>query len=307
MTEQLIIRQKEIYEAQVERFFQFIKRCFNEAIDSNYNERLIKSIENKHVLIDRDDIRIEFLNKESAILGYIFENEPTSEKIVVTLPGSRQPNSQFTIFISKPETKQFTKDDIIALREYYKKHILQHYPIDYRQISVDVEKLPADNNQINWLVLAGALVNYFNWITGHIDVMDSKFDSIKVDTELESMKNVFNDMPLKEVYKYFEPLVNQKGRSQQFYLTNIDLMLFIKVAFCGEPISVKLTFNIGRGDLGKISYFFYQYFEICSVKKGYQANKDQYVKLLTDNFSNFNYNSVFSNFNKRPKNIIKKH
>lgn len=125
----------------------------------------------------------------------------------------------------------------------------------------------------------------------------------------ENKINVFNKMPLSKAIKYFSVLTTEKNRNGEPYLTNLQFEQFINRAFLGNLEIQKQTLKFGTLENQKTYNLFYYYFDHCSTKtfiEPTQRCKEKYVRLLTDNFTNFSYEQVSNNFEKVPKNLFPK-
>lgn len=123
------------------------------------------------------------------------------------------------------------------------------------------------------------------------------------DIDFNDAVNNFNGMPLDRVRSHFQELTIIKSKNGKPHLTEEQLSRFIKKVFIeGVTLSdSKIEFNINRGDKQAILRVFYDFYtkSISSIQyEGTMLRKEKYVKLLTDNFMNFDYKKVSNNFNK---------
>lgn len=114
-------------------------------------------------------------------------------------------------------------------------------------------------------------------------------------------ENNFNSMPLDDVRKWFMQLATNKATNNKPYLSLKQVDDFIKRAFIGNKDIPKLSFNMEGGDRMNIQYLFFLYGNYCKNILGIEPTrgcKEKYVKLLTDNFTNYDYKTVFGAFHK---------
>lgn len=111
-------------------------------------------------------------------------------------------------------------------------------------------------------------------------------------------KTNFNGMPIEEVKKYFEGLL-RKSKNGEPFLTKEQFDKFIDSAFVKvETPDSKIKMNFGRGEKQAITKIFYSFFSISQTYENTNHVKEKYVRLLSDNFENFKYETVFDNFSK---------
>lgn len=134
---------------------------------------------------------------------------------------------------------------------------------------------------------------------------------------LSQKKNLFNDMPMHEVLDYFKFFWKDIAKGEIPLLTEVDFLLFINSAFLGIPLSNKLYFNKVKVIL--IYDIFYRFY-IDSANKYYDLKyqrKPKYVRLVVDNFAEFDLEKTLNNFKPMKKggitailnsnSILKKH
>ncbi len=147
-------------------------------------------------------------------------------------------------------------------------------------------------DSVNWVQkkrLSGTLIKQDNIIDSHELNLDNKL-------------NKFNGMPLEEVNKHFEVLKSKSKKGNQ-HLTEEQFNRFFSIVFIegGNLIEDKIEMRMGNREISKIRRVFYNFYvksrESFSYEREFQS-KEKYVKLLTDNFSNFEYHHSFKYFNK---------
>lgn len=120
---------------------------------------------------------------------------------------------------------------------------------------------------------------------------------------LDNTVNKFNGMPLKMVWEYFKVLTTTKSKIGKSPLTEEQLLRFFKKVFIeGSTMSdSKDEFAINRGEKQVIFRTFYNFYSKSVASIQYEPTvqcREKYIKLLTDNFTNFDYKKVSANFNK---------
>lgn len=107
-----------------------------------------------------------------------------------------------------------------------------------------------------------------------------------------TFENNFDGIPPEDVYNHFKTgLVDKK------HIDLKTLETFLKQAFNdykeGEPLKGKLKMNNTTNSLNFIIQVFHKYYSKQVSKHG---KKSKYVKLLTDNFIDFDYQKTHDNF-----------
>ena len=117
--------------------------------------------------------------------------------------------------------------------------------------------------------------------------------------EIEYFKgktNQFNKVPLLQVFRYFMQLVDETENS---FLTKEEVIKFIDKAFCGNKSLESITIQNIKGKKSLIQDLFHNFYADCTNDFQYEVtkhSKEKYVKLITDNFTNWEFSKVFKNF-----------
>ncbi len=122
------------------------------------------------------------------------------------------------------------------------------------------------------------------------EIIDKEIDYFKGKT------NQFNKAPLALVVNYFMQLAEVPDEP---FLSREDVLKFIDKAFCGNNEIELLTLVNFKNKKGFIYKLFHNFYEECPEHIYELTNygkKGDYVKLLTSNFANFEYSTVFGNF-----------
>jgi hypothetical protein len=118
--------------------------------------------------------------------------------------------------------------------------------------------------------------------------------------------NVFcKSMPLSIPKDHFKVFTENNSKNGKPFLTAEQLDAFIDRAFCGNTNLQKIRFNLDSREISAIRYVFYQfyntyYFEYFETLQCRPA----FIRLLTDNFEGWDFETVNENFNKKPKKTI---
>ncbi len=103
-------------------------------------------------------------------------------------------------------------------------------------------------------------------------------------------ENNFDEVEPTKVVKYFKILV------ENGFITQSNFDLFIKNVFYKNQI-VSTKINIEKLNVKtRVKKIFYKYYDTIQPEK--YNNQEKYLRLLTDNFVGFNYNSLKPNFSK---------
>lgn len=129
------------------------------------------------------------------------------------------------------------------------------------------------------------------------DINTATSSSLTTDSRI----NIFNPpMTIDEIEKWFIQLANNKSKNGKPFLTVEQVHQFISRAFLGKSEEPKLRINMAEGERTSITKLFYLYYQRCIQDYAIEPTKqckEKYVRLLTDNFTNYNYDTVFGTFN----------
>ena len=104
------------------------------------------------------------------------------------------------------------------------------------------------------------------------------------------IENNFDNVEPQKVIKHFNKLV------ESGYITQSDFNSFIENRFyLNKNVSIKIDI-LKENSKGKVKKIFYTYYD--SIQPDKYSNLEKYLKLLTENFSGFNYVSLKTNFSK---------
>jgi len=122
---------------------------------------------------------------------------------------------------------------------------------------------------------------------------------------LEEAENKFcSGMEMKIPYWFFNRLTTQRSRrDNKPFLSEEQFNEFIVRAFLKEQSAQKQTLNVGNREKGFIVKLFYDfYYKEALYYDAEHYTRETYIKLLTDNFTNWTYDQIKNNF----KNTVKR-
>lgn len=155
-----------------------------------------------------------------------------------------------------------------------------------------------------------ALARLVNKVTGALEVLALRIkDKETTPSQTGAEKpvegnNLFcKSMPLEIAKKHFQVFAEKVSRNGKTFLSQQELNLFIEKAFGGNNTIPKQTFNIApQKEKLFIVKRFYEFY--CIAVKDYENTsqcKEKYIKLLTDNFTNWDYENIKNNFGNKVK------
>ena len=118
--------------------------------------------------------------------------------------------------------------------------------------------------------------------------------------------NIFQkSMPVDVAASHFKKLTENNSKNGKSFLTKEQLDVFIRKAFCGVQDLPKQKFNQApSGEKLIIQYVFREFYDIYWEYFGTGQVQDKFIKLLTENFTDWNYKNVRNNFSVKPKKTI---
>jgi len=105
------------------------------------------------------------------------------------------------------------------------------------------------------------------------------------------------EVPKEIAIKHFSvfKLKNERNNNNA-WLTDEQFDTFIEKIY-GTSVTEKIELNMGKGEKLFIVDRFYTFFQLgLKEYNAYARGTESYIRLLTDNFENFNYNTVSNNF-----------
>jgi hypothetical protein len=151
-----------------------------------------------------------------------------------------------------------------------------------------------------------------NTLTSTKDIVkktiNNDFEEEKINNDNEEEKNrvsVFNKKlqydTIVNCFGKLKVVINQWNENP--YLTDEQFNDFVDAAFYGKKLDSKITINMKpHGEKLKIQgVFFNFYYVTCHDLFGTAAVQEKYIRLLTDNFDTFKFNSIKGNFKPKSK------
>jgi hypothetical protein len=259
--------------------FRFFKSCFMEIVSHYLNEfssdnkkkkfeNIIESLRNNEEIEKSFLSIIEEINKNNSVLN--------------------RPIPQFQIYkyydLNKPN------DESILLKSFFDYLNNKGGYQEERDLEIFDFFFEIYLNKYETLLLTLLDVN------GHSKLPFDDFIPIIKEDEVEKILAV-SKIPLKTIRKHFEVFYENKYRIE--FLSKEDTNTFIERAFLGKTSLPKQTFKNMTGKNGLIIYRFKQLYDISL---NYEArDRDKYIRILSDNFNGFNFESIKLNFSKPPK------
>ena len=133
--------------------------------------------------------------------------------------------------------------------------------------------------------------------------ISGRLDIENLQPETKPTVNVFcKAMPLDFAISHFKVFTEKNSKNGRPFLSCEQLNSFIERAFYGNSKLPQLSFNLDTKEKMHIVKRFYDfYFESSKQYENTSQCQDKYIRLLTDNFSNWQYSSIKNNFSKKPK------
>jgi hypothetical protein len=111
-----------------------------------------------------------------------------------------------------------------------------------------------------------------------------------------------NSMPLEMARNHFIVLTKNKSKNNQPFLTDAQFGSFIEKAFLNNPSLPKQALNYGIRERLFIVKLFYQFYQIAvNNYENTSQCRQKYIKLLSDNFINWEYQATANNFGNKVK------
>ena len=183
-------------------------------------------------------------------------------------------------------------------KETFFNYRIQKYPESYtvkEKVNLELEGIEGLENLKNRYPDATdykiLFQRYKEFLQRQINYPDETTQQLKNETYSFKFVNNFDDVSETDVYNHFKKLVNKKA------LTDKQLNEYLIMAFQEEsPPKKLLEFRnvITKASIRKI---FYDYYNTLAQRP--HGRKDKYVKLLTDYFKGYPFESNKTNFSKR--------
>lgn len=119
---------------------------------------------------------------------------------------------------------------------------------------------------------------------------ESVDNSFNKEALFELSNNLIPRVSIEQVYNYFKILTQMTNKNNEFYLTNEQLVIFIKSTFV-ERKPIQQDFNckgFKKKEIRKVFYDFY--FQNKNKERNQTSLKGKYFNIMNDAFSGFNKN-----------------
>ncbi|OFX55461.1 MAG: hypothetical protein A2046_12335 [Bacteroidetes bacterium GWA2_30_7] len=142
-----------------------------------------------------------------------------------------------------------------------------------------------------------------NSIENELSKFKNKSDSsqqqkaLKLSDILENQNNLIPKVSINDVYCHFKVLTEETNKFGEFYLTNEQLLIFIKSTFI-DKIPIKQELNCKSFNKKYIRKIFYQFYQNCKNKETNLTKlKRKYFSILDESLVGFN-EIDYNDFNK---------
>ncbi|WP_308991667.1 hypothetical protein QLS71_007415 [Mariniflexile litorale] len=184
-----------------------------------------------------------------------------------------QPN-----YNQKNEIKIFIKKEIKEFKEYrnQKKEVIQNSILEKTREKISLKQK-----------------RYINFLKEQLIKLEQLNDSnseLAKEQLFEEQNKLIPKVAIKDVYNHFETLIKTTNKNNEFYLTNKQLLIFIKTTFIDLEPQIQ-DFNC-KGFIKKNirKVFFDFYFNSKNKESNQTSLKRKYFNIMNDAFNGFNEN-----------------
>lgn len=198
--------------------------------------------------------------------------------------------------------KLLTEDPYHPIYEFATIEDASNYLKDY----ITIDQFPHKSNYTleNLNQYCNSIIQFLSTVIFADKTNAPNNDKPETSLQYPEVTNIFcRGMPIGKAEKHFSEF-ERPGKNKKPFLTEEQIELFIKKAFYGEQGIHKQSFNYNpQRETGLIIYHFYQFYCLAQNEHFEDSNqcRDKYIKLLTDNFINWDFNKVRKNFAKKYK------
>lgn len=136
---------------------------------------------------------------------------------------------------------------------------------------------------------------------------DPNNDNLENSLQNYEGENLFcSSMPIKKAVEHFSKF-EELNKNKKPFLTKEQLDLFIRKAFYKQPDIQKQRFNYNSDrENGLIISHFHKFYSLALNEDFENSSqcRDKYIKLLCDNFTNWDFEKVKQNFSKKYKSSL---
>lgn len=257
-------------------------------------------------------VKIESQEQYLKRIEYFKEKYTNDFQKKVSVPGC---DKDYVRAMYKTEVLQIRKNDLLysknvrEIHDYRNENKLR-YGIDtfnaVRQFCKDGKLLKSFQEILESLAEYDAISQHFYSITDYKN--NSEKPIAKSETLDEFISGAINKenlfckpMPLKLPIEHFKILCDTKNKAGKAYLTESDFISFIKCAFLNDKSANKVTLNFGSREKWFVIKRFYEFYQKGIEFENSSQYKDKYIRLVSDNFTNWTYESLKNNFGNKVK------
>ena len=112
-------------------------------------------------------------------------------------------------------------------------------------------------------------------------------------SEIELCENQFwKGLPMKQVIKHFLVMTKRKSKNGEVFLTEDQLVSFLKKGFLGDENQPIQIINCANGQKGFVITRFYELFDLAVSNYGHKRIKKPFINLLSNCFENWEPNTI---------------
>ncbi|WP_138481371.1 hypothetical protein [Dyadobacter bucti] len=138
---------------------------------------------------------------------------------------------------------------------------------------------------------------------------DAKVTAVYADSEFQlelfeisQQKNQFNGMPMPKVIDYFGVMCCSACKNDIPQMAKRDFTRFLKMAFLGEVKGEKI--KLDRFKVGVTQDVFHRFMQETSNELYENKDRERYLRLLTDHFDGFDFDTILKNFRSIKKSCL---
>ncbi|CAG5074546.1 hypothetical protein DYBT9623_05233 [Dyadobacter sp. CECT 9623] len=120
--------------------------------------------------------------------------------------------------------------------------------------------------------------------------------------EISQQKNQFNGMPMPKVIDYFGVMCCSACKNDIPQMAKRDFTRFLKMAFLGEVKGEKI--KLDRFKVGVTQDVFHRFMQETSNELYENKDRERYLRLLTDHFDGFDFDTILKNFRSNKKSCL---
>ena len=112
----------------------------------------------------------------------------------------------------------------------------------------------------------------------------------------ESENQFWKGLPMEKVVSHFEIMATTKSKNGSAFLSNEQLISFLKKGFLNDTTQPKQKVNCAIGEKGLVIKRFYEFFDLAVTHYEHPQKTEKFINLFTDCFDNWNQKTVKSFF-----------